>query len=56
MHSPFDKKTHYQQGILTITPDGKPSRNPSLFPQEVTKAGATLHLLGWWIETRDDHT
>src|SRR5207302_8930732 len=31
MHSPFDEKTHNQQGILTITPDGKALSQPPTF-------------------------
>jgi len=32
MYSPFDEKTLHQQGILTVTPDGKaPLTDPDFF-------------------------
>ena len=31
MHTPLTKKTHYQQGILGVTPDGKAPHNPITF-------------------------
>jgi len=34
MHSPFDKKPHYQQGILIVTPDGKALSHTPTFSAE----------------------
>ncbi len=31
MHSPFDEKPHYVQGILTVTPDGNSPLKPLTF-------------------------
>ena len=39
MHSPFDKKPHYLQGILTVTPDGKAPSQPLTF-----SAGSSYEL------------
>ena len=39
MHTPLTKKTHYQQGILGVTPDGKAPHNPITF-----SAGSNLTL------------